>query len=516
MSEAPLAPGPDRTRMTQHETNADESEVERMASLVPGLDAVLCGGFLRGGLYLIQGPPGAGKTILANQIIYNQAGEGSRALFITVLGESHGRMMVHLGPLRFFKASFIPEQVAYISAYQALEDEGLKGLMALILREVQARRTMLLVLDGMSAVEAKAGTGFEMKRFIHELQTLASATDCTMFLLSTGSGAMSAPEHTMVDGLIELRQCLYGLRNERRLLVHKFRGSGYLEGEHAFRITREGLMVFPRIEALLATPALLTPRPGHRVSSGIASLDAMFGRGIPAATMTALVGQSGAGKTTIGLQFLSGSSGSEPGLLLGCYESPERLRLKAARMGLDLAVAEQRGEVELLWHPVGEQILDELAHRLLNAVRQRGVKRLVIDGLSGFRQAALETDRIVRFWSALSNELRANGVTTLHTLELQGFPEPDLRVPLSEIASLADVTVLVRYLELRSRLYRLISLMKVREGTFDPTIREFAITDTGVVVGSPFEGTEAVLSGTAGGIARSSAEGASEGSTGDG
>jgi predicted ATP-dependent serine protease len=58
--------------MTQHETNADQSEVERVASLVPGLDAVLCGGFLRGGLYLIQGPPGAGKTILANQIIYNQ------------------------------------------------------------------------------------------------------------------------------------------------------------------------------------------------------------------------------------------------------------------------------------------------------------------------------------------------------------------------------------------------------------------------------------------------------------
>src|SRR5438105_6379500 len=138
--------------------------------------------------------------------------------------------------------------------------------MALILREVQARRTMLLVLDGMSAVEAKAGTGFEMKRFTHELQTLASATDCTMFLLSAGSGPMSAPEHTMVDGLIELRQRLYGVRNERRLLVHKFRGSGYLEGEHAFRITREGLTVFPRIEALLALPTPRTPpAPGTRV-----------------------------------------------------------------------------------------------------------------------------------------------------------------------------------------------------------------------------------------------------------
>jgi circadian clock protein KaiC len=61
--------------MTQHETNAGEGELERVQSLVPGLDTVLCGGFLRGGLYMIQGLPGTGKTILANQIIYRQAGK---------------------------------------------------------------------------------------------------------------------------------------------------------------------------------------------------------------------------------------------------------------------------------------------------------------------------------------------------------------------------------------------------------------------------------------------------------
>jgi circadian clock protein KaiC len=192
--------------MTENEADRDEEELERVRSLVPGLDAVLCGGFLRGGLYMIQGPPGAGKTVLASQIIYRQAAEGSRALFITVLGETHGRMMMHLRPMRFFDPSVIPEQIAYISAYAALEEEGLKGLTALIRREVQAHRASLLVLDGMSAVQAQAGTGFEMKRFTYELQTLASATNCTMFLLTTVSGVTSAPENTMVDGLIELLQ----------------------------------------------------------------------------------------------------------------------------------------------------------------------------------------------------------------------------------------------------------------------------------------------------------------------
>ena len=40
-------------------------------------------------------------------------------------------------------------------------------------------------------------------------------------------------------------------------------------------------------------------------------------------------------------------------------------------------------------------------------------------------------------------------------------------------------------------------MFKVREGAFDPTIREFTITDAGIVVGNPFVGVEAVLSGMA-------------------
>lgn len=490
-------------------TRPDENEVgngeaiERVRSLVPGLDAILCGGFLRGGLYMIQGPPGIGKTILASQIMYSQAAEGSHALYITVLGENHGRMMTHLRTMRFFDEALIPDQVAYISGYKVLEDDGLKGLFTLMLREVMARGVSLLVLDGMSAIENRVGASvgpegeFAIKRFAHELQTLASSTNCTMLLLTSVVGAVSAPEHTMVDGLIELRQRPYGSRTERRLVVSKLRGSGFLEGEHAFRISRDGFTVFPRLEALLATPTRRTPPPRTRVSSGVATLDGMFGGGIPEATMTGLVGPSGAGKTTLGLHFLAGSTASEPGLLFGCYEPPERLRYKAATMGLDITGVEQRGDLEILWYPVGEHILDELADRLLEAFRRRGVKRLLIDGISGFQQAALEPERIVRFWSALSNELRALDVTTLYTLELQELVGPNLRVPVTGIASLSEVMVLVRYVELRSRLYRLISLFKVREGAFDPTIREFTISDTGIVVGKPFEGVEAVLSGMA-------------------
>jgi circadian clock protein KaiC len=72
--------------------------------------------------------------------------------------------------------------------------------------------------------------------------------------------------------------------------------------------------------------------------------------------------------------------------------------------------------------------------------------------------------------------------------------------------------VMLRYVELKSRLYRLISLFKVREGAFDPTIREFEITAQGIVVGQPFEGVEAVLSGMAREVALRAAAEAAQGS----
>ena len=105
----------------------------------------------------------------------------------------------------------------------------------------------------------------------------------------------------------------------------------------------------------------------------------------------------------------------------------------------------------------------------------------------------------------LSGELRALGVTTLHTMELPELIGTEIRAPLDGVPSLSEVLVLLRYVELQSRLYRLISVFKVREGPFDPTIREFTITNSGIVVGKPFEGVEGVLSGMAREAARTAA-----------
>jgi circadian clock protein KaiC len=57
--------------------------------------------------------------------------------------------------------------------------------------------------------------------------------------------------------------------------------------------------------------------------------------------------------------------------------------------------------------------------------------------------------------------------------------------------------ILLRYVELRSQLYRLLSIMKMRESRYDTSIREFSITENGVAVAGSFATAEAILTGHA-------------------
>ena len=61
--------------------------INRLATRVPGLDAVLGGGLPEFSFNLIAGPPGSGKTTLAHQMMFSLASLERPAMYFTVLGE---------------------------------------------------------------------------------------------------------------------------------------------------------------------------------------------------------------------------------------------------------------------------------------------------------------------------------------------------------------------------------------------------------------------------------------------
>jgi circadian clock protein KaiC len=476
-------------------TERSEAFPERVPSGVPGLDAILRGGFLKAGIFIVQGSPGAGKTILANQICFYHAAQGSRALYVTLLAESHSRMLLHLSQLSFYDPAFIPNRIYFISAFRELEEAGIRGLLDLLRREVQAREADILVLDGLVSVEEAAASPRDYKKFVHELQAQATLAECTVFLLTSSKPA--AVEHTMVDGVIQLQSRLYGRRAERHLEVHKMRGTGYLRGEHSFQITDEGLVVYPRTEAFLRLPSASQPETTESITTGIAKLDRMTGGGFPSHCTTLLTGPPGIGKTTLGLHYLSQCKEDCPGLHFGFYERPEAIYSKANSLGLPLKRLIDEGVVEVVWQPTTEGILDQTCHRLLDAVRRRGVRRLFIDGLEGFERLTTDRERLGHIFAAFSNELSALGVTTLYTSEAEllgsvsGLPLSNL--PLQGVSCIAEILLAMRFVELRAHLHRVIAVLKVRDSLIDPAFHRFTITGEGIAIEDDASGAENVL-----------------------
>jgi circadian clock protein KaiC len=379
-----------------------ETSFKRVPSGIAGLDTILLGGFFQGGMYIIQGAPGAGKTIFSNQICFHHAAGGGQALFVTLLAENHARMIGNLRGLSFFDEDRIPDQMTYLSAFRELREGGLKALTDLLRREIQRRRSTMLVIDGLISVQTASENDQAFKEFVHDLQEIALATDCTMFL-TTSAGDHISPEQTMVDGLIKLGDQFSGWRTECALEIRKFRGSGFLRGAHSYEITRDGLTVYPRIEALLAHPSRPDERVPGRTSLGNDRLDALLGGGVPVGSTTMVLGPSGVGKTTLGLQFLSRSSAAEPGLMFGFHETVPRLKAKAAAVCQTLSPLLDTGIVEVLWQTPTGDVLDAFGGRLLEAIHRRKVKRLFIDGLTAFKGVAAEPSRIGQFFTALGN-----------------------------------------------------------------------------------------------------------------
>ncbi len=74
------------------------------------------GGLLNGGVYVVQGAAGTGKTILANQIAFSHVAAGGRVAYIALLAESHARMIQHMELFSFYVENAIPRGMHYISA----------------------------------------------------------------------------------------------------------------------------------------------------------------------------------------------------------------------------------------------------------------------------------------------------------------------------------------------------------------------------------------------------------------
>jgi circadian clock protein KaiC len=253
-------------------------------------------------------------------------------------------------------------------------------------------------------------------------------------------------------------------------------------GRHAYRLSSEGVDVFPR----LADPAEEGPYDsdgGNRISSGIEALDAMLADGYWPGASTLIAGPSGCGKTLLGLHFVfGGARQGEGGLIATLQENPVQLERVVRSFGWSL----EEESVEVMYRSPVDIYIDEWFHELLERIEGRRVSRVLIDSLDDLGFTTQDEVRFREYMYSLVQRCARNGVSLMMTLEV-----PDLAriTHLSDfnISHLADNVVLLQYVWSGAKVKRALTVLKARASPLAPTVREFKIVPEGIVLGDELE-----------------------------
>ncbi|AKG20070.1 ATPase domain-containing protein [Calothrix sp. 336/3] len=475
--------------------NPRRQPLGKLPTSIPGLDGVLSGGIPELSINIITGPPGAGKTIFTQQILYSNATPERNALYLVTLSEPSVKLLHYLQRFDFFDAEKVNTAVTYLDIGEVIREKGLEDAIAVIVKHVQDYKPALVAIDSFKAIHDMAKDPVEVRKFGYDLSVRLTTWGVTAFLIGeyTQEEIEKEPIFAIADGIIRLHNHPQGLHYQRYIDVLKLRGENYFTGLHPFNISDTGLTVYPRIKFLgdLGDIQLHS----QRATTGVTTLDDMLDGGIPRGSATMVAGGAGTGKTLLGLHLITaGIAQGEPGVIVTFQENPHQLREIARSFGWDLAAMEEQ---ELLVHlyssPVEIQPDVHAAH-VKEMVQRIGAKRVLLDSLKDIEIATPDKVRFKDYIYALVNQFKLQGVTTLLTNEI---PEMFGPFQLSEygVSFVVDNVILLRYVELAGRMGRAINIMKVRGSQHSKEIRYFEINNEGIQIDTVVEAQTGVLTG---------------------
>ncbi len=211
----------------------------RIKSGIPGLDPLMEGGFVDPSIVLVNGPPGAGKSIFSLQYLMYGVSQGERGLYITTLSEKFEWMARFMSDFEFFKREYFEDNMLiYEDISDKIKTESstlIRSLMDTITETMPKR----IVIDPVNPLREYMPN---YREFLFDLVDMLKKWGATVIMTSE-QDFKTEEERYMADGIIELMMKTEGDVIRRYIRIIKMRGTNHSLSVHPMSITESGISV---------------------------------------------------------------------------------------------------------------------------------------------------------------------------------------------------------------------------------------------------------------------------------
>ena len=453
---------------------------------IPGLDEITNGGLPRGRPTLICGGAGCGKTLLAMEFLVHGALEYDEpGIFMSFEettddlaenAQSLGFDLRRLSARRRLLLDYVQLERDKLTESGEYDLEGLFIRLGQAIETIHAKRVVLDTIEVLfSGLSDRLLVRAELARLFRWLKTKR----VTAVVTGERDGehlTRHGLEEYVSDCVILLDQRVMEQSATRRLRILKYRGSAHGGNEMPFLIDDHGVSVLPITSLGLAHQA-----SSAHLSTGVAGLDAMFGRkGFFRGNSVLVSGTAGTGKSSVASHFAEAASQrGERCLYFAFEESPTQIARNMRSVGIDLEPWARRDLLRVhAQRPTALGLEAHLVtmHRLIDDWKPRVV---VVDPVTNMIAVGTETE-VKAMLARLIDFMKLRQITGLFTSLTEGGGAAE-RTDLG-VSSLMDVWMLLGNLEANGERNRTIQIVKARGMAHSNQVREFVMTDRGVVL----------------------------------
>jgi circadian clock protein KaiC len=472
----------------------------RLPTEVEGLDALLGGGLPDRRLTLLYGGTGVGKTVLALEILVNNARAG-RPGIVVGFEESPDELVENHVSFGWGLADVVDDAIHLMPA--RVEDEfrdvgrfDISGLLAAIEAKIKQTGARWVLIDGLDALLGTLGDRVAAMRELFRLKHWL--TGCGVAVIMTAK--LDQPDTTgathfrdipyVADCVITLRNTVHKRTFLRTLRVVKIRGGQSSSAEMPFVIRSDGVLVAERESYPLTAKVF-----DERIGTGIERLDTMLRGGLIRGTSVLVSGPPGAAKTSLAACFARRmAERGERVLYVSFDEAGTQIVDDLLSVGIDLRPHVESGMLQMHGILAGATSAEAHYIDIQHAIRDFAPQHVIVDPISALVKAG-GLGMAVDVSDRLLDLAKASG-TTFYITALASSQAGIVDME-SHLSNIADVWINVSYSVHEGERNRALSVIKARGINHSNQIRELVLNAEGPELADVYIASGTMLMGTA-------------------